>query len=468
MNDFDKKLKEIAQNESWQVPNNIESKIITTVDKLDNGKNKKPGYLKIALVFIVLATIITASQTSAFEAIINYFRGNTQSAYISMREDIELLGKRIGKSSKDKDIELIVDSISIDGNFLNVFYTMKGNHGIKKYEDLDVLNYQSVFPVVFAKINNKDVPETHNLEYEYSVVSDTELRCMRRLNIALLDLEEDKIDLTIYSNEMYEKEGLWQVDISMLDISKGKKETLKYDVNKNAKIEFSPGNGVQIEHNINIEKVIISPFGSQIVITEKHVNGKPILGTNFALFDQNGKSLKVLDKGYNGIGYGDLTQVIEFLGADKNTNLLKLVPYTEDYEKEPQGVETKNIDELPVELKVSKYGSIIVEDVNISDKKIKVTYSTKGVVVNNDGFKFLDENGEEVDFTDVGLNDENKEKQTGSAFLYEPIYNRKTGKSSVTLEFYVGAENLDKIKKISTYENIIKVIEDQAVTINLK
>lgn len=70
-----------------------------------------------------------------------------------------------------------------------------------------------------------------SIEYKYIVISDTELRCMRRLNIALLDLEEDKIDLTIYSNEMYEKEGLWQIDIPMLDISKGKKQTLKYDVN---------------------------------------------------------------------------------------------------------------------------------------------------------------------------------------------------------------------------------------------
>ena len=128
------------------------------------------------------------------------------------------------------------------------------------------------------------------------------------------------------------QKGEWTVSTN-IDKSKAITETRKYNVNKNIEIknkEYSVTEEKEFDvtHYLNIDKVIISPFGNEIVVKEK-VDADftkldaiaPIhLDSKFALVDENNNYLEIVGKG--SIGHDSTTNGVtnsfEFKLKDKD------------------------------------------------------------------------------------------------------------------------------------------------------
>lgn len=304
-------------------------------------------------------------------------------------------------------------------------------------------------------------------EYEAVYTSENELKGMQRINVSKYNIKNN-FNLKIYTNEIFMQKGEWTVSTN-IDKSKAITETRKYNVNKNIEIknkEYSVTEEKEFDvtHYLNIDKVIISPFGNEIVVKEK-VDADftkldaiaPIhLDSKFALVDENNNYLEIVGKG--SIGHDSTTNGVtnsfEFKLKDKDIKSLRLIPIKYIGE-ENRILDIYDIDKLPITFEMNEYGKVIIEDIQINDSKIIYTYYTEGFVPYESGLVFFDENEKEIGFS--CSSSENKNKKTG----------RIT--TTINLEGYGNDLNLiSKIKKVSAYNNTkMRLLYDEAIEINL-
>ena len=143
----------------------------------------------------------------------------------------------------------------------------------------------------------------------------------------------------------------------------------------------------------------------------------------------------------------------EFLKANIDTKYLTFVPigYTDIQE---EMIEPQDIDNLPIVLEMNEYGKIVIENIEITDKQIKYTYYKDGVVMGDPSLWFLDEEGKEIQLS----------------YAIDRAVNRHTGRHTITLSLEghnVKPSEIAKIKKITTYNNNIKLRYDESVKIEL-
>ena len=233
---------------------------------------------------------------------------------------------------------------------------------------------------------------------------------------------------------------------------------------KNNEYSVTEEKEFDVTHYLNIDKVIISPFGNEIVVKEK-VDADltkldaiaPIhLDSKFALVDENNNYLEIVGKG--SIGHDSTTNGVtnsfEFKLKDKDIKSLRLIPIKYIGE-ENKILDIYDIDKLPITFEMNEYGKVIIEDIQINDSKIIYTYYTEGFVPYESGLVFFDENEKEIGFS--CSSSENKNKKTG----------RIT--TTINLEGYGNDLNLiSKIKKVSAYNNTkMRLLYDEAIEINL-
>ncbi|MEG0371172.1 MAG: hypothetical protein RR645_02630, partial [Clostridium sp.] len=171
-----------------------------------------------------------------------------------------------------------------------------------------------------------------------------------------------------------------------------------------------------------------------------------------------GRSLDVIDKGITwNTSNGISNNTYEFLKASKDMKSVTLVPidsknkkeYVKDYMMEP-----KVIGNFPIEFKPSEYGSLIIEDIKVSDKEIRYTYYKDGIVRYNPYLFFFDENGKEITHNSDGN-------------VQESI-NRHTGRYTTVFKFKDGEFKSSNIKKVSFYtDKNIRLLYDKKVKIDL-
>lgn len=452
-----------------KIPNNIDE---VTKKAIVRGKNytRRKKQKKIMIASATIVTIGTgiigvgiknpsiADSIPIIKNILNYFNVNKDSLYESDKKDLENMGSDLNLTVKDKEIEFTINSISVDDNYITIFHTVKTDKNIKEIDK----SYKEAYfanPIERLYIDGKDVIEGEIIEQEATYVSDNELKGMRKIDISSVEIPNNtEIELRV--DEIFGIKGNWSIFIKV-DKSKAIEETHNYDINK----DFVVGNTydyneekIDINHSINIEKVIISPLANKIVINEKSTetfdDWSPMLGNSFALFNQDGKSLDVVDKGQFGFdNRGIATNSYEFLKVDKDTKSLTLVPISYDYEIENYMLDPQNIDKLPIVFETSKYGKLIVEDIQITDKQVKYTYYKEGVVPGYAHLWFYDEDGKELQ---IGY--EVKEK-----------LDRSTGRYTTIMNIYQeDIEDIKNIKKVSTFsKSDMKLLYDQQIKIDL-
>lgn len=441
MDNFDKKIKQLAESEVFEIPDSVDNSINEILDNIDNQKPKKKRPFKVA---ILVATISALTITTAFaiENIIEYFNHNRDSIYKSDEKDFTVFGSVVNKTVKDKNIEFTVDNISIDDNYINIFYTVKSNKNIKNidnsYKDPYVAN-----PIPSVFMNGKNITPAGLVEHEATFISDKELKGMRKVDVSNQNIK-DNSEIEIKINEIFKVEGNWSVAVNV-DKTNSKDNTYNYDINKKATVNLKHDyydKKIDVEHKLDIKKVSISPFASKITIKEKanKVFGdwRPSIGTRFALFDENNKSLDVVDKGgFGPNANGEITASHEFLKANKDTKSLTLVPIEFDYSIESHMLEPKSIDNLPISFKTSEYGNLILEDIKITDKEIRYTYYKDGVIPYYPNFWFFDENGKEL----------------STSSRVEESLDRHTGRYTVIRHLQKDSDDVSKIKKVSTFSD---------------
>lgn len=457
-----------------KIPDSIDD---ITKKAMDRGHNykKKQKYKKIIVASIASVSIgvgiigvgimnpSIADSIPIIRHIVDYFSANKESMYKSDEEEFEKLKVDLNLSTKKKGIEFKLDSASIDDNYLTIFYTIKTEKNIKEIEGANEDAYFAN-PFISAYINGKDIIHSGPIESEATFSSYNELKGMNKIDVSYIKID-DNMNVKFKIDEIFGIKGNWSVN-TKIDKSKAQNDTYRYELDKdfvlNKKYKID-GKNKQIKNNVNIERVIISPLANKIVINEK-VKGAdsewdPIMMSSFALFDQEGKSLDVIDKGGSGtdLQTGIATNSIEFLKADKNTKSLTLVPFDYNEHITESILDPQSIDNLPIKFKTSEYGNVVLEDIQITDKEIKYTYSKEGVSpFTQGGFLLFDENKNEI-LIDGGFS--------------KIAIDRKTGKYTETINFEgynVDKSLLKKVKNISTYtNNSTKLMYDQQMKIDL-
>ena len=471
MDNFDKRIKQIAKDENWEIPNEIDNNISKLLKNIEEPKTVRKRPLKVAILVASLS-ILTITTAFAIENIIEYFNYNKNSEYISSKEELETFGSVVSLTSKDKGIEFKLDNISVDDNYINIFYTIKGEKSIDEYykdhstgEKHKEAKYAN--PFINLEVDKIKLKNLVMQEYEAVYTSENELKGMQRINVSKYNIKNN-FNLKIYTNEIFMQKGEWTVSTN-IDKSKAITETRKYNVNKNIEIKnkeypVTEEKEFDVTHYLNIDKVIISPFGNEIVVKEK-VDADftkldaiaPIhLDSKFALVDENNNYLEIVGKG--SIGHDSTTNGVtnsfEFKLKDKDIKSLRLIPIKYIGE-ENRILDIYDIDKLPITFEMNEYGKVIIEDIQINDSKIIYTYYTEGFVPYESGLVFFDENEKEIGFS--CSSSENKNKKTG----------RIT--TTINLEGYGNDLNLiSKIKKVSAYNNTkMRLLYDEAIEINL-
>lgn len=444
-----------------KMPENIDE---VTKNAIRRGKNKKYKIRKIKpfKVAASVAIISTLTITTTFAAgyIIDYFNHNKQSLYLADKSDFEKTSNNVNLTVKDKGIEFTIDSISVDDNYITVFHTSKSDKNIKKIdEDAYFAN-----PTISTYIDGKRIEESSAMiEHEATYISENELKGMQKIDISSTNIKNND-EVVFKVNSIFGIEGNWETSLKV-DKSKSVTNTYNYHINKDYTIKQTydyKDEKIDIKHNINVEKITISPLANIIRINEKPTkffeDWTPMLGNTFALFDNENNSLDVLDKGGSGVNpnTGIASNSYEFLKADKDTKSLTLVPISFDLNIENKELEPQSIDNLPIVFETSEYGKIVIEDIKVTDKEIKYTYYKDGVVPGYLTLWFYDEDGNEIDRSSSVK--ESLDRHTGR---YTTILKLEGHKNDIS--------KIRKIKKVSTFtNNDMKLLYNEQIKIDLK
>ncbi|MHC1683004.1 MAG: DUF4179 domain-containing protein [Clostridiaceae bacterium] len=452
MEDFDKLIKSKIKNEKWQTSKAFDSTIKNSLDGLDNRRIKKIIPRK---VIAIVAAIIVLNITTVFamtpqgketiKGVVEFFNGQYNQKYISNKNNFDKFNKATGISVEDKGIKITLDNIAVDDNFLNTFYTIESKEDIKRAEKDTPWSALFTAPFLKSSINGDENFIGNNNDIDAYFKSDKVIKVMKRENISKVNLE-DIFDLKITCDEAFGKKGNWTID-TKVSKKDAKVETISVKTNKKATINLS-----DFKHDINIEKVTLSPFGNQMVISEETSEDR--FFSMFALYDDKGNSLDVLNTDMQGSSFGKVTNSYEFIKANKDMKYITLVPIEwEDKRVEKYKVKS-DINNFPVTLNISENGKLIIQDMKLENNVLKIDYKKEGVVLFDPTFSFYDENGNEIDL--------------GDAYVYSKV-DRESGVYTEILKFTNENIDISKIKKIGVFkQDDYKLLKDQSIRIDLK
>ncbi|GAA0084746.1 DUF4179 domain-containing protein [Clostridium sp. CTA-7] len=452
MDDFDKLIKYKIKNEKWETSIAFDNTIKTSLDRLENKKIKKMIPSKIIAIVAILIVVnvttvfaMTPQGKEMIKGIVEFFNGEYGQGYISNKENFDKFNKATGITVEDKGIKVTLDNIAVDDNFLNTFYTIESIEPIKKVEEDTPWTAKFTSPFLISSINGDNNYIGNNNDIDAYFKSDKILKVMKRENISQVNLN-DTFDLRITCDEIFGEKGNWTID-TKVSKKDAKVETISVNPNKKATINLN-----DFKHDINIEKVTLSPFGNQIVISEETSTER--FFSRFALYDDKGNSLDVLNTSLHGSSFGKVTNSYEFINSNKDMQYVTLVPIEwEDKHQEKDKIKN-DLNSFPVSLNVSENGKLMIQDMQFENNALKIDYKKEGVVVVDPTFSFYDENGNDIDFGHVYLSSK-VDRQNG---IYTEI-------------FKFTNENIDisKIKKIGvSKQDDFKLLKNQSIKIDLK
>jgi hypothetical protein len=227
-------------------------------------------------------------------------------------------------------------------------------------------------------------------------------------------------------------------------------ESINEKINKTEFIELIEANKLPLYRLV--KGIVKNEHDIQDAVSEETTNDR--FFSLFALFDDKGNSLDVLNTDLTGSRYGKVTNSYEFIKANKETKFITLVPIEWEGENIKKRLLLKELYNLPVTLDISKNGKIIIQDIQFDNNAIKINYKKDGVVVYDPGLNFYDEKGNEIDL--------------GETYLVDKV-DRENGTYTEIRTFSNNNVNLSKIKKIGFYsQDDYKILRDQAIKIDFK
>lgn len=368
---------------------------------------------KIQNMAAIAASLVAVSAASAFAItpagqaaignIISYF-GNDRAVEITSYEELSKYNDEIGISASNFGYTLTLDNVAADDNYLHVFYTVTSDEK-PFYEDGDMsheMNLNNYFWDT-CKIDGQDADTYNHNEYDGYFADNKTYKGVSKYNVSSINIPDNfKLDFSVIldvksSGDTSDLSNKITVS-SNIDKSKIKVATVTKDVNQTL------WNGSDV-----IEKIIFSPFGNQFIIKSDMPDNQDSdeqetsIGIGgFALFDENGTSLDILNTDTVGTINGVSRNSFEFLKAGINTKKLSFVPVNFNTDAASYKQDTadtlikKKIGSYPLVFEVSDVGKVVVTDVRISDGLIEIDYYYDGYVIADAEFGILDDSGNNV------------------------------------------------------------------------
>jgi len=468
MDPFEQKIKTYARQETISVPDGFDERIEKKLTVLPTGKSKTRTSFKVLLVatvFLVLSAVtVWASPTvqRMAQGMIAYFSPEQESAYSSLQEELQQYNSAAGVAAQDQGITLKIDNIAVDDGYINVFYTVQSNSPITIVGSENTpmawrLSWTA--PVLYFQADGQDIDLPALIERESYLENDTILKGMERF--AVVQSLPDNFRLEIWTEHIFGVQGNWRV---ALDIDKSPPTADTLVVTPGIQTSVTSGWDQPYRHNITVDKVLISPFGSQLVLKEMSVDGKFFGEASFALCDEQGRFLDVIpsqrwaapDKKTM-----EVTNSFEFLNGNTDMKSLTLIPLAFNIKKIIQAdgssspvLTASPLDRIPFRLEQNTKGTIVVDQVTVSEKEVKITYHSEGIL-DLPHFFLLDENNREIE---------------GLKLAVDRGVDRKKGQQIMTYTFtsHPDAAEIARIKRLGTPTYDLKLRAEEQIVIPLR
>ena len=420
------------ESPSGDILERIQNRISASERTAQNKKTNKL-VLKPILVIVLCAALVTAAVATApfvlkmLGSEVAFFNTDKQTRYSADQELIRQYSSEVGITADGEGFSFTVDNIAYDGNFLCVFYTIKKEANIYEETKAQIGQKSDKMITQMALYHNEiyieipgyielwdDSVPTYELlpdALKYAIldgyfVSEHELKGMYRYTIT--ENLPDSFDIDI----SYKLNGA-KIRLSV-DVSESKVEKSVASPDVSAVVTqrsinyYVDGQGVRrdIEHDITIDQVSISPLGNVLVFTERSGSDEQSreLFSNFFIVDDLGNfyGKASRDINFRQDWEKDASVTVEFYGdVSPEATYLKLIPYNsvqipqitgafigdnpEDYpppDPREYYLDSKaHIGDLPYSAKQSEYGSVLIESCVVTEQDITVTYKFEGMVI---------------------------------------------------------------------------------------
>ncbi len=431
---MNRRLKRLAEETglpSYDIKINTDGVKKRVVSKINAAPSERKHYMKyrviktaaaaacVAVIGITTAFAASPAGQEAISSIMAYFR-NEQSNRLTSLEELAKFNEEIGASMTKDGITLTLDNVAADDNFVHVFYTITSDTPF--YEGDDQYSNEVWDKLLWTEcvINGKVAGFGNNNSSDGYFADEHTYKAMRKYNVSTEGIPDNfKVELFGETNSSFKTalpddspfNLIWK-DIAS-EITDEQKASVWYvcaDVDKSAaEVETASRDiGVTLESGIILDKAVFSPFGNQIIVRTE-AGGEPdedrsdyLLRAvdDFALFDENGTCLDMLNAGASMAADGSSLNSFEFLKADADTKKLKIVPT--HYEEPPSD---KMVTKTTVKLADvtypftvdSEHGKTVITDVRVYDGRVEVDYHIDGYVKYGPYFEPLNDRGESAE-----------------------------------------------------------------------
>lgn len=326
---------------------------------------KKTKIAVIAAAFTILC-IVTAL---AADNIISYFNSD-KAKEVGDAEVLSEYSESICKTVIHGDKVLTLDDIAVDDSYLYVFFTLTAPENFcfdmicridgemaNNWASWDsyMVDENTGKGAIKISVAHKDLPEVFNFEM-YCVENVTEdNNDSERYYQEQLTLTDEEKGRLLYISEIVHKADI-------------KSEALTKEVN----VEIPSLNAM-------LNKIVISPFGSQLVITQHELNRR-YMSDRFVLQDENGNFIHIVRENSRIYDEGDNEEIrtVPIMLNGFIPKSLTIVPYGEEPEISIIDASEQKLDDLPVELKIGNRGKVIVTAVRYSEAKLEIDYKLEG------------------------------------------------------------------------------------------
>ena len=442
MKDYiDEYIRVYVEKEETVVPLHTKQVINKTLLELEKQSKvktifrlKRSTLVAIALGAATIGTTVFATDlpSQIISSISSFFEKASFAKYKGDSKVLQDIEQQVEFGLTREGIQLQVDSVALDDNFLNIFYTLKSEEPIPKQDEQGNVAWLYA-PGIELRIDGEPWEYMGNgqdrdgyLEDEYT------LKGMERINVAHLQLP-DAFELEINFIEPYDKAGKWTINVP---VQKIKIPTRTVIVDKSYQIKtnsYSRNHEGKTNFDITIDKVIFSPLASQIIIKERNVGGEEAFD-QFVFFDQDGNSLERITQwvgttiqensnestnGFEFIPTEGLKKivVVPITRYEMEEEIKEGITYDEQYryyeETYPIKIEIP-IDKIPITINRGPLISYEFLDIKIEEENMLIEFKINGAPVDHlikSEVYPLDENKEWI--MDHGLKSLSIDRETG-------------------------------------------------------
>lgn len=451
-------------------------------------KIRKMTAIAASLVVISAASAfaITPTGQAAIENIMSYFQ-DKRAVELTSYEELAKYNDEIGVSASGFGYTLTLDNVAADDNFVHVFFTLTSDETpfYKEGEPDTILGMARDFWEE-CKINGEYADIfNHNDEEGYFADPNT-YKGVKKYNVSGMNIPDNfNLEFFITYTPDYENEE------DVRDFTENNDKALILSVSADIDKSKVKVNTITKELNLPLwnentiaEKLIFSPFGNQLVVKTKYDSSdeNSMHDSGFALFDENGTALDILNTDLCGTVDGTSTNSFEFLKADTNTKKLTFVPLSSKIKEDNSDVmfgeecEYQKIGTYPIEFQLSEYGKVVVTDVRITDGRIEIDYYNDGFILYDPEFGILDDTGNDCVMLMLMRND--------IRCLYDVKVNHANNSYTATYQYYYDDENgkevsaskecnAEVLKKGCTQlslhkQDFLQLDYDNAITVDIK